>query len=201
MCPLRPCHMDEKMLIAQFKRGSEQAFGLIYDRYWSAVCHFASLYLRRTSEVEDVVQEVFTRLWEARLTLRDDSDLESYLFIVTRNLVFTRRRRSLNKSFYSLTVLNALSTGDETSQRAEHNDLKERLASLVETMPAGRRTVFEMSRQKYMTYREISTELGISEKTVERHINEALKFLRAHLVTFIPAILFFLQLFHLSVWG
>lgn len=184
--------MDEKTLITQFKRGSEQAFGLIYDRYWSAVCHFASLYLRRTGEVEDVVQEVFIRLWEARLSLRDDTDLESFLFIVTRNLVFTRRRRSLDRSFYNLTVLNSLATGDETSQRAEHNDLEERIASLVEQMPGGRRTVFEMSRRKYMTYREISAALGISEKTVERHINEALKFLKAHLVTFIPAIPFFL---------
>jgi RNA polymerase sigma-70 factor (ECF subfamily) len=193
--------MDEKNLIARFKQGSEHDFGLIYDRYWPTVCRFASLYLRQTSEVEDVVQEVFIRLWEARLSLRDDTDLKRFLFIVTRNLVFTRQRRSFDKSFYSITVLNALSTDEETSHRVERNDLEERIVSLVERMPKGRRKVFEMSRLKYMTYREISSELGVSEKTVERHINEALKYLKAHLVTVIPTVLFFFKDFFNSIWG
>lgn len=197
----RPARMDEKTLIAQLKQGSEQAFSLIYDRYWPRVCHFASLYLKQSGEIEDVVQEVFIRLWESRLSLRDDSDLGNFLFIVTRNLVFTRSRRSLDRSFYSLTVLNALSAGDETSDRAEHNDLKERIESLVGRMPEGRRKVFEMSRLRYMTYSEIASDLGISPKTVERHINEALKFLKAHLVSFVPAVPIFFINFFKSLWG
>ncbi len=64
------------------------------------------MFLRILFYVEDVVQEVFIRLWEARLSLRDDTDLESFLFIVTRNLVFTRRRRSLDRSFGCLNHLN-----------------------------------------------------------------------------------------------
>jgi RNA polymerase sigma-70 factor (ECF subfamily) len=189
--------MDDKVLISQLRQGSEQAFRRLYDRYWHSVCHFASLYLKRADEVEEVAQEVFIRLWEARLTLREDSSLEDFLFIVTRNLIFTRRRRSLDRSFYNLTVINALSDGSDTSREAELNDLVERLEKLVDRMPAGRRQVFEMSRRKYMSYREIASELGISEKTVERHINEALKYLKAHLF----AILLFFANFYKSLWG
>jgi RNA polymerase sigma-70 factor (ECF subfamily) len=193
--------MDEKVEITQFRQGSEQAFGRLYDRHWHSVCHFASLYLKRADEIEEVVQEVFIRLWEARFTLRDDSDLESFLFVVTRNLIFTRRRRSFDKSFYSLTIINALSDNSDTAHGAELNDLVERLEKLVDRMPAARKQVFEMSRRRYMSYREISSELGITEKTVERHINEALKYLKSHLIAILAVVSIFSANFFRSLWG
>jgi len=195
------CGGDAKLLISQFKHGSERAFGLIYDRHWASVCHFASLYLKRRDEIEDVVQEVFIRLWEARLSLRDDSDLDDFLFIVTRNLIFTRRRASLSRSFYSLTVINALSDDSDTSRDVEFKELFENLEKLVEQMPPQRKTVFEMSRLRYMTYREIAVELGIAEKTVERHINEALKYIRTHLVSLSVAVTLFFANFFRHLWG
>ncbi len=174
---------------------------MLYDLYWHSVAHFASLYLKQADEIEDVVQEVFIRLWESRLSLRDDSDLESFLFIVTRNLIFTRQRKSFNRSFYNLTVVNALSDDTDSSHETEFNDLAERLETLVDRMPPVRRQVFEMSRRRYMSYREISSELGISEKTVERHINEALKYLKAHLEPIMTAISVFFTFFFKSFWG
>ena len=174
---------------------------MLYDAYWHSVAHFASLYLKQADEIEDVVQEVFIRLWESRLSLRDDSDMESFLFIVTRNLIFTRQRKSLNRSFYNLTIINALSDDSDTSLETELKDLSERLDSLAGSMPPVRRQVFEMSRRRYMSYREISSELGISEKTVERHINEALKYLKAHLEPVMTAISFFFAIFFKSFWG
>ena len=100
--------MTEKELIILLKEGDEKAFTTLYRRYWSKVYNFSRLYLSSILEIEEVVQEVFVKVWESRSLLREDDNFKGFLFVITRNLVFNQFRRSFNENAYKLTVLSSI---------------------------------------------------------------------------------------------
>ena len=82
--------MDEevKNAIIRFREGDRTAFETIYRQYWRKVYSFTRLYIRDSFEQEEVVQQVFIRLWEKRSLIDADKDFDGFLFIITRNLIF-----------------------------------------------------------------------------------------------------------------
>ena len=86
--------------IIKFKQGDQSAFKNVYDAYWAKVFHFTSLYVNDPFERDEVVQQVFIRLWEKRESIDESVDLDGYLSIITRNMIFNRFRRSFNEKAY-----------------------------------------------------------------------------------------------------
>ena len=161
---------------------NEKAFTTLYRLYWSKVYNFSRLYLSSITEVEEVVQEVFVKVWETRDFLRADDNFKGYLFIITRNLIFNQFRKSFNENAYKLTVLSAAMDYYDMEDELSAADLKEFIKRMVGELPPRQQEVFKMSRDEHLTYKEIATRLNISEKTVERHINEAIKFLKKNIM-------------------
>lgn len=177
--------MAEKDLIALLKLGNEDAFTTLYNLYWAKVHNFSCLYITSDAEVEEVVQEVFVKLWEARSFIREDDSFKGFLFIITRNIIFNQFRKSFNETAYKMTVLNSIDDSYDIEDEMDASDLKIYIDKLINELPARQKEVFRLSREEHLSYREISDRLSISEKTVERHINEALKFLRKNIYLFI----------------
>lgn len=176
--------MTERELIASLKLGNEDAFTALYKMYWPKVHNFSRLYLTSVSEVEEIVQEVFVKVWEARLFLREDDSFKGLLFIITRNIIFNQFRKSFNENAYKMTVLNSANTEYDIQEEMEASDLQAYIKTLISELPPRQKEVFKMSREQHLSYKEISMHLSISEKTVERHINEALKYLRKNIYLF-----------------
>lgn len=176
--------MREHDLVTQIKAGSEPAFRTIYHKYWSQVFNFTRLYISSPSEAEEVVQEVFVKFWEARHLIDADKPLKGFLFIITRNLIFNQFRRSFNETNYKISVLKALKQSYEIEDDVEANDLKLFIDKLIEELPARQKEVFKLSRVKNLTHHEISAHLSISEKTIERHITEAIKFIKKRMMQY-----------------
>ena len=174
-----------KELIILLKNGDEKAFTTLYRLYWSKVYNFSRLYLSSITEVEEVVQEVFVKVWETRDFLRADDNFKGYLFIITRNLIFNQFRKSFNENAYKLTVLSAAMDYYDMEDELSAADLKEFIKRMVGGLPPRQQEVFKMSRDEHLTYKEIATRLNISEKTVERHINEAIKFLKKNIMLYL----------------
>ena len=168
--------MTEKELIILLKEGDEKAFTTLYRRYWSKVYNFSRLYLSSILEIEEVVQEVFVKVWESRSLLRE---------VITRNLVFNQFRRSFNENAYKLTVLSSIMPYYNLEEELTAADLQEFIEKMVKELPPRQQEVFNLSRNAHLTYKEISIRLNISEKTVERHINEALKFLKKNIMFYL----------------
>lgn len=177
--------MSEKELIILLKNGDEKAFTTLYRLYWSKVYNFSRLYLSSITEVEEVVQEVFVKVWDTRDFLRADDNFKGYLFIITRNLIFNQFRKSFNENAYKLTVLSAAMDYYDMEDELSAADLKEFIKRMVGELPPRQQEVFKMSRDEHLTYKEIATRLNISEKTVERHINEAIKFLKKNIMLYL----------------
>lgn len=107
---------QEKELIIALKQGDEKAFNTLYKQYWRQVYNFCRLYLTNTEEAEEVVQDVFVRLWQSRDFLRENDNFKGLLFIISRNLVFNQTRKSFNHDFYTLSLLDALENMPEKKQ-------------------------------------------------------------------------------------
>ena len=141
---------------------------MLYKQYWEKVYHFCGLYLNNRDVAEDVVQEVFIKVWESREFIREDDNFKGLLFVITRNLIFNQHRKNVNEDFYKMTVLSAMETSYE-----------------IEELPERRRVIFNLSRKEHKSYKEIAFQLNISEKTVENQISEALKFLKKNIMLLI----------------
>lgn len=173
---------EERSLLISLKQGDKAVFTTLYRKYWNQVYNFSKLYLSNRSAVEEVVQEVFIKVWETREFISEDNNFKGLLFIITRNLIFNKHRRSLNEDFYKMTVLSAIEDSYNMEEEIEAKDLKEYIDLLVKELPPRRREIFNLSREKNLTYKEIAALLDISEKTVENQIGEALKYLRKNIL-------------------
>ena len=163
------------------KQGSKEAFTTLYKQYWKQVYDFSCLYLTSVSAAEEVVQEVFIKVWESREFLREDDNFKGLLFIITRNMIFNQHRKKLNEDFYRVTVLAAMEKSYDIEDEIETNNLREYIDLLIEELPPRRREIFNLSRKENKSYKEIALLLNISEKTVENQIHEALKFLKKNI--------------------
>lgn len=174
--------MEENELILLLRQSNQEAFTTLYKKYWKQVYNFSRLYLTSQSVAEEVVQEVFIKVWESRDFMREGDNFKGLLFIITRNLIFNMHRKNLNEDFYKMTVLSAMENSYDIEEEIDAKNLGEYIDLLIADLPPRRREIFNLSRKENKSYKEISQLLGVSEKTVENQIGEALKFLRKNLI-------------------
>lgn len=174
--------MDEKQLIWQLRQSDKNAFTSLYEMYWRQVYNFSRLYLTNQSVAEEVVQEVFVRIWERRDLIKENENFKGLLFIITRNLIFNRHKKSVNEDFYKMTVLSAMENSYNLEEEIEARNLSEYIDQLIEELPPRRREIFNLSRKEHKNYKEIAEILHISEKTVENQITEAIRYLKKNVL-------------------
>lgn len=172
---------EEKRLVSEMKNGSHEAFDTLYMAYSPLVERFAYALLKNRSEVDDLSQNIFLKIWEIRDRLDSVKSFRSYLFAMVRHAVMDemskRKRTSADIDFLPESVLKDVSSADALSSMDTRNMmLMVNLA--VSLMPEQRRRVFVMSRQDGASHKKIAETLGISVKTVEYHISKALSTLR-----------------------
>ena len=171
---------NEKDLIGRLNRGSTEAFDALFHAYSSKLYHFAHGYLKSREDAEELVQDVFCKIWERRKEIKKEFLFSSYLFAIAFN--------QIKKYFRSKARLNSYieSSATTTSDLKVHEDvnyfsLLKVVTQLISQMPERRRMVFQKSRFEGKNAREIAEEMQISQSTVENHLNKALRFLRQHL--------------------
>jgi len=167
--------------IQALRDGDKEIFRRLYFEFQPRLHRFLWLKLRSVERAEDLAQETFLRLWEKREQLRADGNLEIYLFRIASNLatdaVRARKRRP------STTPLEATPLFDSrtTESAIEYQELARRIEAIVSQLPEGSKTAFLLSRYEELSHAEIGAIMGLSVKTVEKHIGKALQALRAGL--------------------
>jgi RNA polymerase sigma-70 factor (ECF subfamily) len=184
-----------KATLYLLSQGDISAFEAIYRKYSAWIYHFVLSLLHDRLLAEDFTQTVFLKLWEYRASVDTDKNLESYLFTIARHLVYKETESRLMKEFY-LNELPFEHKDNRTEAETEAGFLSEYIDSLVEQLPPVRRRVYRLSRERYLSHKEIASRLSISETTVETHINRALRFLKKKLSE--DNLFFFLLLLLLS---
>ena len=167
-------------LIKKLKQGHIEAFNQLFYAYSSRLYHFAFGYLKSKEEAEELVQEIFSKIWEKRDRLDEGLNFKSYLFTIAFNAVKKHfRSQALLNRYFDYVGSNV--PEDSVSEDVDYISLKALVDELVNHMPEKRKAVFVKSRYEGKNTKEISEEMSISKSTVENHLNQALKYLRQHL--------------------
>ena len=139
------------------------------------MCRLAKFYCGDTQAAQDIVQQIFTNLWERGVNFETIDSVEAYLMRSVRNKVITdQSKRKVTTDLSEETSQTNLGVVEQLEAR----ETKQRLDSLISRLPEKRQIIFKMSRFDQMTYKQIAESLDISIKTVENQMIAALKFLR-----------------------
>jgi RNA polymerase sigma-70 factor (ECF subfamily) len=146
-----------------------------YFLYFEDLCRFAHFYCSDEQLAKDSVQQVFLKLWENQTDFRSISNPKSYLFTAVKNQVLNEsRKKDVMKRLENEDISDDYSVED----RLAGKDLKDKIQTLVNLLPAKRQYIFKLSREEDKSYKEIAELMEIAPKTVENQIGKALKFLR-----------------------
>ncbi len=171
--------ISDSELLRLMQRGDSGALGVLYVRYSGRVRHFAMGFLQNEGDAADVTHDIFVSLWQQRAEISDVESLKAYLFRMTRNAIFSIfRHRRIAEAYMAGAIYQTEEASSETEEKITTNDLLELVQLTIDSMPEQRRRIFTMNRFDHLTYEEIAGALGISRKTVEYHMSQALAQLR-----------------------
>ena len=173
---------DTASLVQALGKGSVEAFDQLYSMFRPKVDRVVSAIvgggISNYQVVNDIAQNVFLNVWKKRSQIASTvKDFNAYLFMMTRNEALNFLSRYTMPFADLKETLPALSP-DDLQLGAEARDLQSRVAAAVKLLPPQQRRVFELSRIKELSCKEIAQELGLSPKTVENHLSRALKDIR-----------------------
>lgn len=179
---------DNDFLLSAVQRGGQKAFDTLFRRYYPMLCAYGHRFVE-LEDAEEIVEDSLLWIWENRETLVIESSLNSYLF----KMVY---RRALNK----LAHIDATQRADtrfyeemqEMLQDTDYYQIEElakRIEDAVAALPESYREAFVMHRFRDMSYKEIAETLGVSPKTIDYRIQQALKQLRVDLKDYLPLLL------------
>ena len=165
-----------------------QHIDTLFRTYYRPLCLYATHYLRDIPTAEDVVGDCFVKLVEHLQQGQRPENIKSYAYMMVRNACLDRLRKSLPfAQDIQPSDLEGVITDDEAQERSLHEAL---LWTAIDNLPPRQRQCLIMSKREGKTYKAIAEELGISPKTVEHQISNALKALRKQKEHFFYVLMF-----------
>lgn len=169
-------------LIALIEKGHTSTFTRFYTSYFQKLLLTSDKYIRDIYVAEELVQDVFLKIWENPTNLYEVISIKSYLYRTVINASINHINRQKNIEQHHLKLASELSE-EYLMELDEEHEMIILLRSEIEKLPNQCKKVFKLSRFENLKYKEIALELNLSEKTVENHIGMALKILRNRFLT------------------
>lgn len=183
----------EKELVEKLRNGDSFAFEVLFYKYRNKVKGFAKKIIPAQIDPDEIVQEVFVRVWLKKATLNPDKEFQSFLFSIAKNLVIDHLKSAVNRRLYFVEAhFQQDLLIEDNPEKSVTEDMELQLLQLVEQLPERRREIFSLSRFEGLSYKQIAERLNITENTVDSQIRNALSFIRKEFRKF--AILIFLFL-------
>lgn len=154
-------------------------FKKIYEHYYNPLIFLAKKYVHSSVESEEVLSEVFLKIWNNRKEITIVTSFQNYLYTAVRNKALDFVRKNNIRRFETEDVANTLPSQNVLADDLiDSENLFNRIEEAIESLPEKRREIFRMSRTEGMKYGEIASKLGVSVKTVETQMGRSLRFLR-----------------------
>ena len=171
--------IDERTLVLQLIEGDEDAFCELYAAYKNRLIYFAMRFLKSREYAEDIFQDAFTIVWQSRRFINPDASFSAYLYTIMRNRILNQLRDLANRDKLREQIFSqAVNYTNETKDEILVNDLRQFISRALQQLTPRQREIFEMSRERQMSHREIAEALGISVNTVQESISISLRTLR-----------------------
>lgn len=171
-------------LLSQLAAGREEAFTQLYARYSPTIYNALMVYIKDEHQADDLLQNVFIKLWEKRADLSAIQSLENYLFILARNLVLNHiKRRAIEENAHQVLRTRLPAHADSTGDRMLDLEYKRLVTEAIDALPAQQKQVYLMATEACMTYEDMAAQMDLSKLTIKKHLELARKSIRAHINT------------------
>ena len=184
----------EKELLEKIRNSDTRAFDVVFNRYYSVLCVFATDLLMKSELAEEIVQDVFLKFWDHRNTIQINSSLKAYLFKMVQNHCYNsiRDKAALKKikevSIEDFTLqfeLTKIDNTDSVFDKLWSAEMERELEKVIDTLPEQCKNIFYLSRMDGFTYAEIAKKLDISVSTVKTQMSRAMEKLEVVVKTFL----------------
>ena len=188
-------HIGQEFVI-RLKRGDKQAFQELYSGFAPKIFRFALNWLKNRADAEELLQEVFLKLWEKKEYLDPDQNIRSYIFKIAVNTIYDFvRKKNLERAFSDYTKNNFSDFNEKTWHEVIWNDMVAKLNHLVSVLPEQQRKIFRMSREDGLSNDQIAEKLNLSKRTVENQLYRAMLYLKKQFKTESLIVLLFISLY------
>lgn len=171
---------DDHDWLTLLREGQETALANIYRLYWQRLYTAAYAILKDAQACEDIIQEIFLKLWQNRRKIEIKTSLAAYLNASVRYEVYRQIKAGRVREDLFDDIYERIQAGPEYG-RIEYKELYSRINAIVELLPEKCKVVYKLSREEHLSHKQIAAQLNISTKTVENHLTKALNLLRLSL--------------------
>lgn len=184
-------------LILLIQKNDRVAFYHIYERYSKRLYGFVLRYIKQKEDAEEIVQEVFVKIWESRNKIDVYASFESFLFTIAYNTTISLLRKRTNEKKYLEYVksLQLPENAPDLIDEIHFNELNKQVQSLLNELTPRQKEIFQLSREDGLSHDEIAKKLDISVNTVKKHMANTLAFLKSHLDNTLTVNLLFIVFF------
>lgn len=185
---------SEHELIGRLQQGDQFAFEVLFYKYKNKLKGFVAKLAPPQVDPEEIVQKVFIKIWLQKEKLDPEKSFSSFLYTIAKNELIDQLRSSINKKTYLMgdELLADLNISDPAGVSFQE-EMEQTVTMLIGKLPERRRQIFELSRYQGFSYKQIASELGISENTVDTQIRLALNFIRQEVRKVRSILLFFIS--------
>jgi RNA polymerase sigma-70 factor (ECF subfamily) len=171
-------HICDEELLQHIKRGDSKALRVLFERYFVALCCFASQFLKAVDLSEEAVSDVFLNVWLKRDTIEIKTNIKTYLYVAVRNQSLNYLKKN-NKYMKDIEIADREEMISDLNADGliQYEEFKECIDSLIRQLPEKRQMIFRMNRLDGLSYKEIAEILSISVNTVQNQMVAAVKFL------------------------
>lgn len=171
---------SDQILLEQIKADDQKALEGLFEKYYSRLCEFSFQYVRSFDLAEEVVTDVFLKIWKTRHKIDILTNFKAYLYRATHNQSLNYLQKE-KREWESLDELNQTSSNQyQPDEELIFHELENRIEVLINTLPPRRKLIFKLSRIEGFTYREIAKIMSISVHTVQNQMVLAVRQLASY---------------------
>lgn len=170
-------------LVKLLKKGDMSAFDIIYKKYSRRLFGFVYRYLKLEADTEEIVQEVFIKIWKSRDTLNSYASFESFLFTIAHNATVNllKKRATEQKYIEHVKSIQRIEASYELTDEIDYKELKQKFEGVLNELSPRQKEIYQLSRDEGLSNKEIAQKLGVSVQTVKNHLVTTLAFLKSKL--------------------
>lgn len=178
---------DEKALILLIAQGDQQAFTAVFNFYRNRIYTVAYSLTASKLAAEEIVQDVFVKVWRKREELPLVEKLDAWLYVIARNMIFSYLRAEASKNkkqlLFNRTEISLSGSPQEALDKLGEKELRVLLHNALDQLPAQQRQVYLLNREEGMKQQEIADRLKIAPQTVKKHLQYAMRSVRAYILS------------------
>jgi len=178
---MRPEINLEKILF-ELANDDPMAMDALFSHYYPRLYNFSRAFLKMEDGIDDILQDVFLKIWRNRQNIKNAHTFNSYLFTITKNHLLNELRSRLNNQKIRDQIYRASAAKEYLLfENTGFEELQGKVELIVNDLPSKQKEIFKLSRFDGLSHKEIAEQMNITTKTVEYHITQAIKFLKEKL--------------------